>query len=133
FPPVVLIALMHAGLSLAAHAAKFDVEDHEYFWASQMAEAFNLAQSASEQPLWLTNLLQIASMMPMPYLAQYEEKFLRYGKNAGFTNSLLEKYILLPPEVKGPRAGDGDIMLITGKPLKKRNGKSERVCVSKHN
>jgi hypothetical protein len=69
----IFVALIQVTFLAQAYGVRFDLEDHEYFWASQMAQALNGAQAASKQPLWITNAMQIASMMPIRYLAQYED------------------------------------------------------------
>jgi hypothetical protein len=58
----------------------------------------------SENGLALTNLLVLTNFIRIEVMVDYEEKFLRYGKEAGFTNSLLEKYAVVDPEKKGGRS-----------------------------
>ncbi len=111
---------------------KFDQEFNESFWVGQMAQSFNTAQAMAQTNFWLTNRLQIASIMPVDYLAGYEGKFLKYGRKAGFTNSLLEKYLLLPQGIMGPPPDHSEIMLVSAVPMQKKNGRYGRMNVSKY-
>jgi hypothetical protein len=112
--------------------SKFDIEFQENFWVSQMGQAFSTAQASRRYSLWLTNRLEITSMMPLEYLAAYEKKFLTYGYAAGFTNSLLEKYLLLPPGVTGRPPDSAEIMLVSALLFKKKSGQTGRMTVEKY-
>jgi hypothetical protein len=115
-----------------SRSQKFDQTYYEYFFASTMAQSLELASRMAGKDLVLTNLLVLTNYVRIEVLADIENKFLQYGDEAGFTNSLLDRYVLLPQGVKGPPPDDGDILLVGAKPLRKESGKMERIFVAKY-
>jgi hypothetical protein len=127
-----IASVVYGSYLFSASAERYDQEFYENRFAYYLSQALNGQQAMSGQAFWLTNVQQIVPMMQLQLLAEYEERFQNYGKQAGFTNSLLERYVLLPPGIKSPRSADERIILIAVQPLKKSSGKTERVFVSKY-
>jgi hypothetical protein len=109
----------------------FDQAFQENHLAYQIAQALQLGDRLSGTNLSLTNLLILTNYVTLDYLAGYERKLLRYGKDAGFTNSLLEKYAAVPQSSTVVDPSYGQLVLIGASVFKQRDGQLGRWCVTK--
>jgi hypothetical protein len=76
----------------------------------------------------VTNLAQLFRV-GATYPHDWHRRLLKFGKHAGFTNSVFEKYIFLPPGITN-RFVIGEIVLMNAKPYPGSDG-LERSVVSK--
>ncbi len=109
----------------------FDQAFQEKHLAYQIAQALQLGDRVSGTNLSLTNLLILTNYVTLDYLAGYERKLLRYGKDAGFTNSLLEKYAVVPRTSSVVDPAYGQLVLVGASLFKQRDGQLGRWCVTK--
>lgn len=128
---VCLLALICAVFAGCKRSQKFDQAFHENQFASEIAQALQSAERMSGASLSLTNLLILTNHFRKDFLATYESKFLQYGKEAGFTNSLLEKYGVVPPEKRVFDPYFGQILLVGAFPFRKQEGHLGRMCVTR--
>lgn len=78
----------------------------------------------------ITNLAQMITGLERDYPYGWHQGLMRFGKYAGFTNSIYEKYIFFPPGVTNPKF-EGELLLMNARPYPSANGKMGRTVVSK--
>jgi hypothetical protein len=79
-----------------------------------------------------TNMVEIVPSLTMEAWAMMEEKFRRFEGQAGFSNSILEKYVILPPDVTfryGPTLAEA--VLMNAQPFQDSNGRTNRWVIHK--
>jgi hypothetical protein len=87
----------------------------------------------TEKPL--TNVIQVFEMMDLtsahrshPYVLQ--QHFRKFGANAGFNNSIYEKYVLVPSGLVD-RAIKGEMIFMSGQPFPDLDGQRVRMVIWK--
>lgn len=81
-----------------------------------------------------TNLVQLFTRFnsDLTWLAQAERRFRQFGRQAGFSNSIIEKYAFPPPGLRvETRWGPGELMLVQVQPLPVRGGPARHLAVVK--
>jgi hypothetical protein len=78
----------------------------------------------------LSHLVAAYSQKGYPYA--WHDRFRRFGKHAGFKNSIYEKYIFLPPGIRG-REIAGDAVMMNATPYPGLEGELQRSVVFRIN
>ena len=87
------------GLGAAGErAAQSNVEAR---YAQKLCSAIGLARAVN-QGIMPTNIIQVQPSLTMEGWAMWENVFRQFGDEAGFSNSIFEKYVFLPPGLKVP-------------------------------
>jgi len=76
-----------------------------------------------------TNLAHVFADINKLYPYDWHQRFKRFGKYAGFQNSIFEKYVFLPPG-KTNRYVDGEIIAVNAQPYPSPDG-PERIIISR--
>lgn len=77
-----------------------------------------------------TNVGQIITNIDnRPYPVDLHRELLRFGKNAGFTNSFFEKYVFVPPNLTNFWIRGGKPLLINSKPFPNSKDQMQRVII----
>lgn len=77
-----------------------------------------------------TNLQQAFLATGTPYPDRYHHYFQTFGKDAGFKNSIYEKYVVVALRFTN-HAVSGEIVLLNAQPFPNREGKYGRMIISK--
>ena len=78
----------------------------------------------------VTNLQVVFQATGTPYPVRFDQQLRGFGRFAGFTNSLFEKYILAPAPFTNVSV-TGKVVLLNAEPFPERSGKPGRIIVSK--
>ena len=97
---------------------------------SNMAFRFTLYSQANSN-VAITSLVQVLEITNSQQLASIEAIFRQFGTNAGFENSILEKYVFLPQGVQTGDSIGGEVFLISAKPFFDRDGIPRRSLIAK--
>jgi hypothetical protein len=79
----------------------------------------------------ITSLVQVLEVKSAQELIRYEDLFLPFGTNAGFENSILEKFVFVPTGATIPDSMEGGLVLISSKPFPSPEGGWLRAAVAK--
>lgn len=81
----------------------------------------------------VTNVAQVFAMLDLsrshrshPYV--FQERFRRFDGHAGFTNSIYEKYVVVPPGITNGRVG-GELILMNAVPFRDFNHGLSRMVI----
>ncbi len=78
-----------------------------------------------------SNLLQALELTNLTGLARMEATFDQFGTNRGYENSILEKYVFMPPGVIADDGLGGEIVIIGAQPFPKSDGTLMRSFVAR--
>lgn len=78
----------------------------------------------------ITNLAQVIAGLQRDYPYGWHERLKRFGKYAGFTNSIFEKYVFFPPGITNAKF-EGELLLMNAVPYPNAYGEMERTIISK--
>lgn len=126
-----LIALYGTGCIKREQRQQFELES---FTAGTIQRSLSLHEgNSSGEPI--TNVAQIFAMMDLtsahrghPYVLQ--QRFREFGPTAGFTNSIYEKYVILPRGITN-RAIKGEMTLMSAQPFQDLDGRAIRMIIWK--
>jgi hypothetical protein len=83
---------------------------------------------SSDTPV--TNLAQIFPVIPHGYSYYHHHEFARFGKHAGFTNSLAEKYVFFWPRFTN-RFVEGNVICMSAQPFPKGQDGPHRIYITR--
>lgn len=126
----ILISLSLTLVTGCERRSKFGLDYHENQFASMLARTIEFSHHVSGTDSVLTNLLGITNVVTLESLASYERIFLTFGKKAGFTNSLLEKYVALPLSSNVVDPNGERIVLMAAQTFERDDGRLGRMCIS---
>ena len=78
----------------------------------------------------ITNLQEVVERTSTQYPARWHHELRAFGKDAGFTNSIFEKYVFTQTPFSNHVVG-GDIVLLSAEPFPDRDGEYGRMIFSK--
>ncbi len=78
----------------------------------------------------MTNLAQVVAGLDRDYPYGWHEQLLRFGKRAGFSNSIYEKYVFFPPGLTN-RLFEGELVMMNAEPYPDAAGEMGRTLISK--
>jgi hypothetical protein len=108
------------------HLDQYEAEAKAIFGIMRMLAHYDL-EHPNARP---TNLSQLFLVSEQDYPYEWGRQFRTYGNNAGFTNSIYEKYVFFPPGITNRRV-TGEIVLMNAHPYPANNGELQRTIVSK--
>jgi hypothetical protein len=103
--------------------------DIEWQTASRIASLLKLHETLHPDGR-VTNLAQLFAALERPYPYSWHQDFKPFGPQAGFENSIYEKYVFPPPGMTN-RFLEGEILLLNAQPFKDPEGQLRRIVISK--
>ena len=79
----------------------------------------------------ITNMQQVVEGVGLPYPSSWHHRLKEFGSNAGFKNSLYEKYVFPSLQLSNENIG-GEIVILSGQPFPDSGGQMGRIVFSKH-
>jgi hypothetical protein len=104
---------------------QYELEGHA---AKDITKVLSVYDSLARPPV--TNLAQVFASLEIDYPYFWHERFVPFGKQAGFSNSFFEKYVVLPRGITN-RWVHGEIFMMNAKPFGDHQGALERGVFSK--
>jgi len=116
--------------SAVAGGAEYSQVDLEMRFVRNLAVSLQIfvGENEGRSP---TNLSQIMAVSDLEKMARDEDGLLKFGTNAGFENTILEKYVFMPPGVAAGDSTDGEIVLVGAKTFPGEDGKPMRALVAR--
>lgn len=124
--PMLFIIILHLQTATAADETLFSLE---HIFANKLRLALELSWEVNQRTM-PTNMAQVIPSLTLEWWTMMEEKFQEFDRQAGFSNSIFEKYVFLPPGVRfsiGPSVAEA--MLMNAQPIRSTGGGSNRWII----
>jgi len=129
--PILWVALYAVGCGKHERSRQYELES---LTTATIQKFLDFGEERfTEKPL--TNVIQVFEIMDLtsahrahPYVLQ--QRFRKFGANAGFKNSIYEKYVLVPSGL-GDRSIKGEMIFISAQPFPDLDGQRVRMVIWK--
>jgi hypothetical protein len=124
FPICVVVACCVSGCGIRERQERIAAESEA---GARLVKLFWLYEDQfPTQPR--TNLAGLFDTVGTGYPSDLHERFRRFGRNAGFSNSFYEKYVFVPPGISNAVTG-GEMILMSAASFPEEDGREVRVVI----
>lgn len=124
--PIALVLLAATNVACEKRPTRSDIE---WETASRITSLLKLYETANSG-VRMTNLAQLFAAAGKPYPYSWHKKFQRFGDDAGFENSIFEKYVFPPPNVRS-RYLEGEILVLNAAPFRDTEKHLRRMVITR--